>query len=127
MGLPHESRDYVLIGIGQWVLDCSSMMVLSHFGVPIHVANVSGRACAALAGFWMNGKITFRARGVRLGKVQMLRFLVLWTGITLASTWAIGWVDDRGGLYLAWMSKPVIELTSAGISFLVSRHWVYRA
>jgi len=127
MSLTREGRDYLLIGIGQWLLDCGLMMALSHFGVPVRLANISGRACAALMGFWLNGKITFRARGARLGKVQLLRFWTLWAGTTLASTWAIGWVDDHSGLYLAWLSKPVIELASAAIGFFISRHWVYRA
>jgi len=127
MSISREGRDYVLIGIAQLFLDCSIMVALSHFGLSIHLANISGRACAALAGFWMNGKITFRARDARLGKVQLLRFLLLWTGTTLASTWAVGWMGKLGGLHLAWLSKPGIELITAGIGFLVSRHWVYQA
>jgi len=127
MSLTREGRDYLLIGIGQWLLDCAVMMVLSYFGVPVRMANVGGRAGAALAGFWLNGKITFRTRGARLGRVQLLRFLMLWAGTTTASTWVIGWVDDFGGLHLAWLSKPLIELASAAIGFLISRHWVYRA
>jgi len=103
------------------------MIALSHVGVPVRLANISGRACAALAGFWLNGKITFRARGARLGRVQLLRFVILWMGTTLVSTWVIGWVDNHGGLHLAWLFKPLVELACAAVGFLISRDWVYRA
>jgi len=126
MSLTREGRDYLIIGIGQWLLDWGVMVILSHFGVPVRAANVVGRTCAALAGFWLNGKITFRARGARMGGVQLLRFLVLWLGTTVVGTWAIGWVDDLGGLHAAWLAKPLIELIIAAIGFIVSRHWVYR-
>jgi len=126
MSIKREGRDYLLIGAGQFLLDWATMVGLSHLGVEIHIANVIGRLGAALVGFWLNGKITFRARGAQVGRVQLLRFVLLWLGTTVAGTWTIGSVDHQGGLYVAWLAKPLIEIMLAVVTFLIARHWVYR-
>ena len=35
-------------------------------------------------------------------------------------------VDDRLGLRHAQLLKPLADMASGGIGFLLSRHWVYR-
>ena len=58
--------------------------------------------------------------------MQLQRFILLWIGTTIVSTWAIGQVDDVLGLKWAWLAKPLVELALAAVGFTVSRHWVYR-
>jgi len=126
MSLGKQGRDYFIIGLVQWLLDWGIMAGLSHLGVPVRAANVCGRTSAALLGFWLNGKITFRANGVKLGRVQLARFVLLWVGTTVVGTWAVGAVNDLAGLRMVWLLKPLIEIALAVVAFVISRQWVYR-
>lgn len=126
MSLGRQGRHYLTIGILQWLVDWGVMVGLSHFGLPVEPANVAGRISGAALGFWLNGRITFAGDGTRIGRRQFGRFLLMWLLTTLASTWAMGAIDDVGGLKWAWIAKPGVELVLGGIGFVLSRHWVYR-
>lgn len=126
MSLLRQSRSYLVIGGLQWLLDWAVMVALSHVGMPVRQANVAGRVCGALLGYWMNGKITFAGEDTAVGRVQLQRFALMWIGTTIVSTWAIGQVDDVLGLRWAWLAKPLVELALAAVGFILSRHWVYR-
>jgi putative flippase GtrA len=110
----------------QYVVDCGVMVGLSHLGLNVELANVMGRISGAALGFWLNGRITFASEDTTVGRRQLLRFVLLWLCTTAVSTWAIGSIETAGGLQWAWAAKPAVELVLAGMSFLVSRHWVYR-
>lgn len=127
MSLRRHARHYLLIGIVQWLVDWGVMVGLSHLGLKVEPANVAGRISGAVLGYWLNGKITFAGDGTAVGRRQMARFIVMWIGTTLASTWAIGHIDDVFGLQWAWLAKPAIELVLGVIGFFLSRHWVYKA
>ena len=126
MSLGRQGRHYLGIGILQWLVDWGVMVGLSHFGLPVEPANVAGRISGAALGFWLNGRITFAGDNTRIGRRQFGRFLLMWLLTTLASTWAMGAIDDVGGLKWAWIAKPGVELVLGGIGFVLSRHWVYR-
>lgn len=126
MSLLRQSRSYLFIGGVQWLLDWAVMVALSQAGIPVRQANVAGRVCGALLGYWMNGKFTFACEHTTLGPVQLRRFALMWLGTTLVSTWAIGQVDDVLGLRWAWLAKPLVEAALAAFGFTLSRHWVYR-
>ncbi|QNP41641.1 GtrA family protein [Lysobacter solisilvae (ex Woo and Kim 2020)] len=126
MSLLRQGSHYIAIGLLQYLVDWGAMVTLSHFGVPVELANVAGRVSGAVLGFWLNGRITFADENSKLGPQQLRRFLLLWLVMTGMSTWAIGSVADLAGLRWAWAAKPAVELLLACISFGVSRHWVYR-
>lgn len=126
MSLLRQGRYYLAIGLLQYLLDWGAMVTLSHFGVPVEMANVAGRISGATLGFWLNGRITFASQTGRLGRQQLQRFVLLWLFMTALSTWAIGTIEDAAGLQWAWLAKPAVELVLAAISFMVSRQWVYR-
>ncbi|MBW3551504.1 MAG: GtrA family protein [Proteobacteria bacterium] len=126
MSLKRQGRHYLLIGMIQWLLDWGVMVALSHFGMPVRQANVAGRVCGALLGFWLNGRITFAGDDTAVGRTQFLRFLGMWLSMTLLSTLAIGAIDDYLGLKWAWLAKPGVELVLGGLGFLLSRYWIYR-
>ncbi len=126
MSLARQSRSYLIIGGVQWLLDWAVMVGLSHLGLPVRHANIVGRICGALLGFWMNGRFTFAGEGTAVGRVQLQRFLVMWVTTTLASTWAIGQIDDYLGLKWAWLAKPLVEIALGLIGFVISRQWIYR-
>ncbi|MFC5571061.1 GtrA family protein [Lysobacter yangpyeongensis] len=126
MSLLRQGSHYVAIGLLQYLVDWGVMVTLSHFGLSVELANVAGRVSGAVLGFWLNGRITFANPASALGPRQLRRFVLLWLVMTAMSTWAIGGVEAAAGLRWAWAAKPGVELLLAGISFIVSRHWVYR-
>ena len=126
MSLRRHARHYLLIGIAQWLLDWGVMVGLSHLGLAIEPANIAGRISGAMLGYWLNGKITFAGDDTAVGRRQMARFATMWIGTTLASTWAMGRIDDVFGLQWAWLAKPAVELALGVVGFFLSRHWVYR-
>ena len=126
MSLTRQGGHYVLIGLVQYVVDWGVMVGLSHLGLTVELANIAGRISGAALGFWLNGRITFAGEGTAVGGPQLARFVLLWLCTTLVSTLAIGAIEDAAGLKWAWLAKPAVELMLAGVSFLVSRHWVYR-
>ena len=126
MTLGRQGRHYLAIGIVQWLLDWGVMVGLSHLGLAVEPANIVGRISGATLGFWLNGRITFARDGHGLGRRQLMRFGLMWLLTTVASTWALGAIDDAVGLKWAWVAKPAVELVLGAIGFMLSRHWVYR-
>lgn len=126
MSLLRQGRWFAAVGVVQWLTDWSVMFLLSRAGIAIAPANVAGRVCGALLGFWLNGRITFATDGLRPGWRHLGRYVLLWgvnTALSTAGVWAI---HAAFGLHGAWVGKPVVDGLLAIGSFLVSRHWVYR-
>lgn len=126
MSLLRQGRHYLAIGLLQYLVDWGTLVALSHAGITVEVANIAGRIAGATLGFWLNGRITFAGEHTRIGRRQLLRFVLLWLTTTALSTLAMGSIEDLASLRWAWLAKPAVEMTLAGASFLVSRHWVYR-
>lgn len=126
MTLGRHARRYTLVGGVQWLLDWGVMVALSHFGMAVAAANVSGRVSGALLGYWLNGKLTFAGEDTAIGRRQLLRYLGMWLGTTLASTWMMTHIDLVFGLRWAWLAKPGVDAALGLIGFLLSRHWVYK-
>lgn len=126
MTLLREGRHYLAIGVLQYVVDWGVMVGLSHFGMAVEMANIAGRISGAMLGFWLNGRITFAGEGNAVGRRQLQRFMLLWICTTALSTWSMGSIADVAGLRWAWLAKPAVEATLAAMSFVASRHWVYR-
>ena len=126
MSLARQGPAYLVIGGIQWLLDWGVMVLLSHLGLRIGMANIAGRVCGALIGFWLNGRFTFNGEGHALGRRQLVRFIITWLAMTLLSTVAIEAIDDVLGRKWAWLAKPLVELCLGVVGFVVSRHWIYR-
>ena len=126
MSLGRHARHYLIIGGVQWLVDWGVMVLLSHYGMVVELANVTGRVAGALLGDWLNGKLTFAGDDTAIGRKQLLRFILMWLGTTAISTWSMGQIDDLAGLKWAWLAKPAIELALGVVGFFLSRHWVYR-
>ena len=126
MSLRRQGSHYLAIGGLQWLLDWGVTVWLSHAGLPIETANVTGRVAGALLGYWLNGKLTFAGEDTAMGRVQLQRFALMWLCTTVASTWAMATIDDVLGLRWAWLAKPAIEIALGVVGFVLSRHWIYR-
>jgi putative flippase GtrA len=126
VSLTRQAPLFLLMGGIQLVLDSAVTIGLSRTGVALGVANVIGRVCGAMLGFWLNGRFTFGGPGSRLGLAALARFLIAWLLLTGVSTLALAAVESSLGLQAAWIAKPAVEAALAAVSFFVSRHWVYR-
>ena len=126
MTLTRQGRNYLAIGLLQWLIDWGVVVALTHAGLPVAPANVMGRITGALIGFWLNGKFTFANERNTLGKAQFQRFMVMWISTTLFSTWALTQIDDVLGLRWVWIAKPAIEVALGGVGFVLSRYWIYK-
>ena len=126
MSLRRQGSHYLAIGGLQWLLDWGVTVWLSHAGLPIETANVTGRVAGALLGYWLNGKLTFAGEDTAMGRVQLQRFALMWLCTTVVSTWAMATIDDVLGLRWAWLAKPAIEIALGVVGFVLSRHWIYR-
>ena len=126
MSLGRHARHYLLIGGFQWLIDWGVMVLLSHYGMRVETANVAGRVTGALIGYWLNGKLTFAGEDTAIGRTQLARFIIMWIGTTIISTWSLGIIDQYAGLKWAWLAKPGVELCLGVVGFVLSRHWVYR-
>lgn len=126
MSVLREGRWFIAVGVAQWLVDWAAMVALSHAGMSVAAANVAGRVCGALLGFWLNGMITFARDDGASRWRQALRYVTLWCCNTVLSTFGVSTVASAFGLRWAWLAKPLVEGALAVISFLASRHWVYR-
>lgn len=126
MSLTREGRDYLAIGLLQWLVDWGVVVGLTHMGLIVAPANVVGRITGALIGFWLNGKLTFASDGNTVGTAQFQRFMTMWVCTTLLSTWALTQIDDVLGLRWVWLAKPAIEIALGIVGFVLSRYWIYK-
>lgn len=123
--LLRQGLGFSAIGGLQLLLDWGVMMVLSASGLPLPAANVAGRAAGASLGFWANRQITFSDHAGPATR-HLLRFALVWSSLTVLSTLQVEYIALHGGLSRAWLLKPLIEAVLSVVSFLASRHWVYR-
>lgn len=127
MSIARQGVSFLLVGGCLVVADWAVFVLLSAAGVSPPVANVMGRLVGAMLGFWANGRITFGTPGqARLGRHRLLRFAIVWSLLTALSTYLVTVVADYLGLQMAWLAKPLVEAGLAMVSFVLSRHWVYR-
>jgi len=127
VSLIRQGSSYLVIGVVQLVLDWAVFVAASALGVPVPPANLLGRVCGMLLGFWLNGRHTFAQAGQpRLGWARFGRFLLVWVLLTAISTVLVSAVAGRLGLEYAWLGKPLVEGGLAAVSFLLLRRFVYR-
>lgn len=127
MSLIRQGRSYLIIGLVQLALDWAVMVAASALGMPIAPANLLGRVCGMLLGFWLNGRHTFAQQGqARLGWARFGRFLLAWLLLTAISTLLVSATAGQLGLGHAWLAKPLVEGVLAAVSFLLLRRFVYR-
>ncbi|SBV37054.1 conserved membrane hypothetical protein [uncultured Stenotrophomonas sp.] len=115
---------FLVVGGVQFVLDSGLFVLLTYWGMVPSGANLLTRFSAALLGFLLNGKLTFRQS--RLTREQLARYVLLWVLLTLLSTGAVVVMDRVVGIQAAWGAKVFVEILLAMLSFVLMRRWVFR-
>jgi len=127
VSLIRQGGSYLIIGLVQLALDWAVFVAATALGMPVTPANLLGRVCGMLLGFWLNGRFTFAQDGQhRLGWPRFVRFALLWALLTAISTALLTLAADQLGLRYAWLAKPLVEGGLAGLSFLLMRTFVFR-
>ncbi len=127
MTLARQGLSFVAVGSGLIVADWLTFVLLTALGVGPAGANLAGRVLGAGLGFVANGWLTFGEAGrPRIGYRRFVRYALLWLVLTAVSTGLVTASVGHVGLRFAWLAKPVIEAALALVSFVISRHWVYR-
>ena len=125
--LAAQALPFLLVGGIQLAVDSSVFILLSWLGLAIAGANLSGRIAGATLGFFLNGRFTFADKnGARLGWPRLLRFILVWSILTITSTLLLTQVASYQARWLVWLAKPIIELGLAMVSFCLSKFWIYR-
>lgn len=119
-----QGRRFVTIGVAQTLLSWAVFVALTALGMPVPPANVLGRIAGAKLGFWFNGYYTFSKQ--RLDWQHGLRFVAVWTLLTILSTVLISIVAAYLGLHTAWLAKPLVEACVACVAFFLWKYVVYR-
>ncbi len=125
MSLKRHVGGYTSVGLVQWLLEYSVMVALSAWLLPVAWANIIGRVLGASLGFWLNGRFTFKGDGRALSRIALLRFVLMFIGLTVLNTSLVAWVHAHTGLRTTWAVKPLIDALTGTLGFLLSRHWVY--
>ena len=125
MSLRRHLGGYAAIGLLQWSLDYGLMLALSEWVMPVAPANVIGRICGAMLGFWLNGKWTFAGDDTHVGRRALRRFVLMWIALTVLNTCLVHAIDAHSGLRMAQLLKPAADILTGAIGFVLSRHWVY--
>lgn len=128
IALPRQITLFLVVGAAQLALDTAVYIGLTAAGIPVVWGNFAGRVAGACLGFWLNGRYTFAdPQGTsRIQRRNMVRFVIAWVLMTAFTGLLLHWVAETFSLQGSWLAKPLVELATAGISFVVWRQWVYR-
>ena len=114
---------FLAVGGAQFVFDAGLFILLTYWGMVPFWTNLLTRFSAAMLGFLLNGKLTFRQS--RLGREQLFRYALLWVFLTLLSTGAVVAIGQVAGVRAAWGMKVLVEILLAVLSFMLMRRWVF--
>ena len=103
MKIVRDGAHFIGVGAIQLALDSAIYIALTKLGLALTLANVCGRAAGACCGFWLNGRVTFMHRAQPQVHARLLRYLLLWIGLTLISTLALA--ATNGDMNLAGASS----------------------
>lgn len=115
---------FLAVGGVQFAFDAGLFILLTYWGMAPSWTNLLTRFSAAMLGFLLNGKLTFRQS--RLTREQLFRYVLLWISLTLLSTVAVVLIGHAGGIRAAWGAKIFVEILLAVLSYVLMRRWVFR-
>lgn len=118
-----QVSSFITIGLAQLLVEWFAFVVLTYAGLDIVVANLVSRGAAAIFGFYMNGRITFRAH---VDRNALLRFAAVWLLLSGCDTGFVYLIGHTLGLPMAQLTKPVVDGAIAVMSFVLAKKWVYR-
>ncbi|MEZ0582833.1 GtrA family protein [Erwinia sp. STN24] len=119
---------FFAVGITQLAVDTMLFSLMVRFGTDYVVANFISRAIAAITGFILNGRLTFRKR---LSLKVFIKFWIYWSIMTALSSLLLMFIHGfiaavAPESYVAALSKIVVEFILFFISYVIAKVWVYK-
>jgi putative flippase GtrA len=118
---------YAIAGLGvtQFAAAIYSLLVL-YFSVAALEANVASTACGLCAGYIVHSRWSFVGGAESAEHAKIARFLVTaLAGFLVNSTWV--WLLVTLAKLPPLAPLPLMMFATPWISFLLNRHWVFRA
>ena len=119
-----EAPSWVLVALGAscfLVAGCFTLMFAAVLPDLIKATNGREISLSQATALW-----AFLAPGHTAGRRAALRFAAVWIVLTAINTTGVASVAALADLRSAQVLKPALDLLTAGLGFLLSRHWVYR-
>lgn len=119
---------YGVAGGAQLLLDYMVFVSLTALGMAVVPANLTGRVTGACLGYFLNRHFTFAnvVDRQRREHGRVLRFCIVWIGLTAVGTAVLEWLANAFDLKVTWIAKPLVDGLLAIAGFLLSRYWIYR-
>ncbi len=119
---------FLMVGGLQYSIDVAVFSGLTLL-ISTEFANVTSRAVAALSGYVLNGKVTFKTpQKDPVHSASFQRFLMVWALMTLISTGLITLITSH--YQLAWEAsialKLTVEMVLVILSFTLQKLYVFR-
>jgi len=120
---------FIIVGGIQYLLDAASFSLLILF-FSTETSNILSRMIGALAGYGLNGMITFKhSSKSQIHANSLLRFILVWCLMTLISTLAIreliaAFCNDSWICAVA--IKLLVEMVLVILSFTLQKLFVYK-
>lgn len=122
----HSFSRYVLVQVVAYLVDFGTFLLLiGAFGASALYANIAGKVAAGILAFAAHRHFTFAAARHGSGRAQLLRYaLLLAANIPLSSLALVVFLLFVDSTPLA---KFLADVVSVGVTFLLSRHFVFTA
>lgn len=119
---------FFTVGVTQLLVDTLLFSLMVKFGIDYVIANFTSRAIAAITGFILNGKFTFKKS---LSTAVFIKFWLYWFLMTALSSLLLLLIRSFitsviPENYVAVFSKIIVEFVLFFISYLIAKVWVYR-
>lgn len=119
---------FFTVGVTQLLVDTLLFSLMVKFGIDYVIANFASRAIAAITGFILNGKFTFKKS---LSTAVFIKFWLYWFLMTSLSSLLLLLIRSLIATaipedYIAVFSKIIVEFVLFFISYIIAKVWVYR-
>jgi len=119
---------FFTVGVTQLLVDTLLFSLMVKLGIDYVIANFTSRAFAAITGFILNGKFTFKKS---LSTAVFIKFWLYWFLMTALSSLLLLFIRSFIATvipesYVAVCSKITVEFILFFISYIIAKVWVYR-
>ncbi len=123
----HQAVRYGLVGGCVFAADLAVYWTTLQIAPPAYlVANAAGKIAGALLGFALHKRFTFIWQQKDCGSRQLISYLCLFLANLALSSALLSLLVAGFGVHNL-LAKILVDAVVIATSFVVSRHWVYRA
>ena len=123
----HQAARYGLVGACVFTTDLAIYWLVLQAAPPAYLAaNAAGKLAGAGLGFVLHRRFSFSWRQKDRGSRQLVSYLCLFAANLALSSALLALLVGRFDVHKL-VAKVLVDAVVIATSFVVSRHWVYRA